>query len=73
MIDVTLSAILTPTRSPMTSWSQGLGQSTDHRLLDGGGIRNGLSCITTESHCWSSLGSGEEKSQLYAARLDSRT
>ena len=60
-IDVTLSAIPTPTRSPMSSWSRGLGQSADQRLPDGGGMRNGLSRITTESHCWRPLGSGEEK------------
>ncbi len=57
----------------MSSWSRELGQFTDQRLPDGGGVRHGLSRTTTESHCWSPLGSGEEKSQLDAAGPDSRT
>ena len=62
-----------PTRSPMSSWSRGLGQFADKRLPDGGGMRHGLSFTTTESHCWRPLGSGEEEGQLDAARPDSRT
>ncbi len=61
------------TRSLMSSWCRGLRQFTDKRLPDCRGVRYGLSRITTESHCWRTLGTGEEKSQLDAAEPDSWT
>ncbi len=61
------------TKSLILSRRRGLGQFADQRLPDGGGVRHGLSRTITESHCWRPLGSGEEKGQLDAAGLDSRT